>query len=147
MRFDKAQLGGYRFAYFRRILPAAMVRNAECRQTKTGCGDARHIPGIRSGSLAAVLHQPGGWIDFVPEKLKTGTLQFFQKAVLFRGESVPCGITAEERSQPLGRWRRYLRRERSGILPSFGALQLRERGKTQRHSRCNTRGQPQPVAA
>src|ERR1700687_208844 len=146
-RFAKTKCRPSPLAYLSRVLPATVVRNAQSRQSKTGCGNARHVPGIWPASLAAVLHEPGRWIHLVPEKLKARTFQFLEKAVFLQSESVSRGITAEQRAQTLRRWRRYLRRERSGILPSLGPQQLRGRRETQRHTSRNTRGQPQPVAA
>jgi hypothetical protein len=58
---------------------AARVTDAQRRQAKSGRGDARHLARVFPVEKCAILHLPGLWICFIPEKLEAAFLDFIQQ--------------------------------------------------------------------
>src|SRR5258705_1934275 len=79
-------------AYFFAILPAPMVRDAQCCESKSSRGDARGRARIRTVCLAAVFHLAGVGISFFPQESEARLFNLFQQSVLRRSELVFDGI-------------------------------------------------------
>src|SRR6266481_605062 len=95
-------------AYFFAILPAPMVRDAQCCESKSSRGDARGRARIRTVCLAAIFHLAGVGIRFFPKKSEVRPLHLFQQSVLRRSELVFDGIAIVRTRVLVLNWTRSL---------------------------------------